>query len=125
MNFIRFWFPVILYSGIIFYVSSINDLAAPPTIAFSDKLCHLIEYGLFGLLLARAVNNTKPGMDQWTLIVISLVGALLYGLSDEFHQSFVPGRSVELFDLLADALGGFLGGLTYTCIDNFKKKRTK
>ncbi|MGE0268863.1 MAG: VanZ family protein [Candidatus Omnitrophota bacterium] len=124
MNFIRFWFPVILYSGIIFYVSSLHHVPAPQKIPHFDKFCHLVEYGLFGLLLARAIKGSRPGIDRPTIIMLATIGSLLYGLSDEYHQSFVAGRESGLLDVLADTAGGFLGGLTYTWIDNFKKKRT-
>lgn len=123
MNFIRFWFPVVLYSGIIFYVSSLTKVPTPQNIPYSDKFCHVVEYSVFGFLLARALWNTKPTLDRSLLITLATVGAFMYGLSDEYHQSFVAGRESGLFDVLADTAGGFLGGLTYTWILNFKKKR--
>lgn len=48
------------------------------------------------------------------IIMYAFLFSFLYGLSDEWHQSFVPGRQVELGDLLADGIGGFLGGMIFT-----------
>ena len=123
MNLIRFWFPVLVYSGIIFYVSSLESVETPQSIPHFDKVCHLAEYGLFGLLLARAISHSVTRIDRATLIICTVIGAFLYGLSDEFHQSFVPGRTTDVMDLAADTVGGLLGALTYIFIDNIITKR--
>lgn len=122
-NFLRFWFPLLVYSGIIFYVSSLEAVETPQSIPHFDKVFHLAEYGLFGLLLARAISHAATRIDRTTLIWFTVLGAFLYGLSDEFHQSMVPGRTADAMDLLADTIGGLLGGLTYIFIDNILKKR--
>jgi len=113
MKFLRFWFPVVLYSGIIFYVSSIPNLKPPISVVWGDKVFHIIEYIPFGFLVARAFVNT---IDELTwgkawFLVISI--AFLYGVSDEIHQIFVIGREVSLVDIIADSIGGFLGGWIY------------
>ena len=107
---LKFWFPVVLYSGIIFYISSLPNLRAPVQVQFSDKLMHILEYTPFGFLLARAFYGTKgrgffKHVLGWVLVV-----SFVYGLSDEYHQSFVIGRDSSAADALADALGGLLGG---------------
>lgn len=123
MNFIRFWFPVLVYSGIIFYVSSLESVETPQSIPHFDKVCHLAEYGLFGLLLARAISHSVTKIDRATLILCTVLGAFLYGLSDEYHQSMVPGRTADGMDLAADTIGGLMGALTYIFIDKIITKR--
>lgn len=78
-----------------------------------DKVIHLSEYMIFGFLLCRAVNASVKFDSLLKLSMVILLGSLMYGLSDEFHQMFVVGRSSSLLDVLADACGGFLGSLCY------------
>jgi len=56
----------------------------------------------------------------WQTIAAAL-GAALYGVTDEFHQAFTPGRSPDVFDVLADLVGGLLGGLA--CVAIVARKR--
>lgn len=110
----RFWFPVIVYSGIIYCGSSIPLKKAPEAIPYLDKLLHILEYIPFGFLTGRAFFLTR-GRD-WPikgLIRSVILLSLMYGLSDEFHQAFVPGRESGLDDALADTLGGVLGAWVF------------
>ena len=124
MNFIRFWFPVLAYSGIIFYVSSLETMKTPRSIPHFDKVCHLAEYGLFGLLLARAIYHSVTRIDRITLLLVTALGAFFYGITDEYHQSLVPGRQADAWDLLADTIGGFLGAALFLIIHQTLKKRS-
>ena len=112
-KFPRFWFPVILYSGIIFYVSSMPNVKIPlPGMQF-DKILHIVAYVPFGFLLVRGICNTKLSVSRGMLLGIVLLSSFLYGLSDEVHQSFVPGRSASIIDMIADTIGGVVGGYVY------------
>ncbi len=120
-KFPRFWFPLLGYSGIIFTVSSLPNLQAPQLGNIPlDKFCHILEYTLFGFLLARAWANTWPG-SEGQLIRLVVLATFVYGLSDEFHQSFVVGRSCSFGDLVADIIGGFLGSILFVV----KNRRVK
>lgn len=81
---------------------------AGPSIPGADKAEHLVEYGIFAFLLARAwfplLRHRSPG-ERMVLLVVA---CLLWGVGDEIHQSFVPGRSAEALDVLADTTGGLL-----------------
>lgn len=111
-NFIKFWFPVILYSGIIFYISGLPHVEVPyPEFNF-DKLAHGVEYALLGYLFSRALTKTS-GLSKQNVFWATIVFCTLYGISDEFHQSFVPGRDVTLTDVLADTIGGIIGGFIH------------
>ena len=106
LKFLKFWFPVFLYSGIIFYASSLPDVKPPLKIKNIDKAIHVLEYLPFGFLLARAFIQQRPAVKIWQVVTIC---SLLYGISDEYHQSFVPGREAGVSDVIADTIGGFLG----------------
>ncbi|VAX36924.1 hypothetical protein MNBD_UNCLBAC01-1826 [hydrothermal vent metagenome] len=112
-KFLYVWFPVVFYSGIIFYVSSLSTISVPLSGFNFDKAVHIVEYLPFGFLLARALQHTNTNLSGKNLVGLVMVLSLVYGLSDEFHQSFVPGRQAGLLDVLADTIGGWLGGWFY------------
>jgi VanZ family protein len=100
------WLAVALWMGVIFVVSSIPSLASPLE-SFYDfiarKLAHMAEYGVLTVLLFRAVRiHTRRNARA---LLIAAVVAVLYALSDEWHQTFVPGREGSLRDVAVDALG--------------------
>ena len=71
----------------------------------SDKLVHALVYGVLGALMVRAVSDARwVGVTASATLVAALLSTL-YGISDEFHQRFVPGRSPEAFDVMMDAIG--------------------
>jgi len=71
----------------------------------SDKIGHLVLYGVLGVALAYGRSRMQGSIPHWVLL---LVGAL-YGLSDEWHQMYVPGRFADPRDWIAD-LGGLVLG---------------
>lgn len=96
--------------GLIFYASS--QTAPPYHLPLPyDKLMHLLEYAVLGLLLIRAIYKTFPQYNPAILSVIAIIIGALYGAGDEFHQSFVPGRNVDMLDWAADFLGTACGSL--------------
>ncbi len=93
-------------SSIIFPVSTGQKL--PLLFPGQDKLAHLVMFGILGFLLTGAVKAARQGFRARSFwFVVALVA--LYGISDELHQLFVPGRSADILDVLADAVGGLLG----------------
>jgi len=74
-----------------------------------DWAFHVVEYGLFGYFLAKAFQATFEFNSRFLLLVITLVFGTLYGLTDEWHQSFVPLRQASARDLAADAAGVLIG----------------
>lgn len=119
--FIRFWFPLLVYSGMIFYVSSMPALDAPQVMPHADKFFHLGAYFPFGFLAARALVGTSSGLTGFRLGLGAVGLTALYAVSDEFHQMFVPGRTASAGDVMADVIGGILGVLVYQII--FLKSR--
>ncbi len=102
------WLLVVAYAGIIFYLSTQSNPLPGLTARVWDKLLHLTEYGGLGLCLGIALGSRLEGREL--LGWVALIG-LLYGASDELHQSFVPGRDAELGDVVADGIGSGLGAL--------------
>lgn len=98
------WGPVLAWMGLIFFFSS------RPRVSVSEeevvnfvffKSLHMIEYGILFFLLFRATlhKNTKHNLIYAFLI------AVLYGISDEIHQTFIPTREGKLRDVFIDTLG--------------------
>jgi VanZ family protein len=110
---IRFWFPLLVYSGIIFYVSSIPSLEAPAPFPQADKFFHVGMYFPFGFLAIRAMTGAWPAVPVYRAMLAALALTALYAVSDEIHQMFVPGRSASPDDVFADVIGGIFGILAF------------
>ena len=113
---IKYWAPVFLYCGIIVYLSSQSHPSQHlPSFLFgmSDKLLHALEYGILGILLYRAFHQTTRATGS---IILSIICVVVFGISDEMHQWFVPNRQAELWDLLADTIGATLFIFTWVFI---------
>lgn len=98
------WLPTVLWATIIFSFSSIPNVHASrfSLVDFMiKKLAHLTEYAIFYMLLLRSTRK------NWFLAMVLLI---LFALSDEWHQSFTPGREPTLRDVGFDTIGGFWGG---------------
>jgi VanZ family protein len=106
------WGGWALSAAAIFAVSSIPQpllaAAGPLQKYHADLVFHVLEYGVFGALLARAVWLTW-GARGAALAAFTVAAGFLYGASDEWHQSFVPGRDPSAWDLAADTAGAALG----------------
>ena len=100
-----YWIISFLYMGLIFLFSSFPPPMELPSFGFADKLVHLLAYGLLASLIYFAREKSRAIFHP---IFIPFLIAFLYGLSDEIHQHFMPGREADVFDVLADALGGFV-----------------
>ncbi len=102
-NFIAYWIPVIVYSGLIFVLSSRALPPHPIIISMSQRVLHALEFFFLSVLLFRAFNNSSFKQYAYPLAII-LTG--IYGFLDEIHQAFVFGRVSDLGDALADTFGG-------------------
>lgn len=108
-KFLFYWLPVYLYMGLIFYLSSQSRPPVPSIMLRWDKITHFFEYAVLGLLLIRALNKEYPGRSFLALKLTALAVSAIYAASDEFHQSFVPGRFSCLADWAVDSAGSSLG----------------
>ena len=105
-RFVRCALPPLLWAAAIFAVSSLSRPPGPPLVLGLDKAVHFAVYGVLGLLTARALRayGVAPGRAALGAVLLSA----LYAVSDEVHQAFVPLRSSDPFDWLADVLGAAL-----------------
>jgi len=92
-------------AGLIVIASSRSAVAGPSVRNF-DKVAHFFVYGLLATLVVRALMGTRA---FWAIVIVSA-----FGVSDEFHQHFTPGRSMEFMDWVADTLGATLAVALYT-----------
>jgi len=106
---IRYWLPVIVWAIVIFAFSSFPTGQASG-IDWQDfivkKTAHIVEYGILTLLLYRALKQS--GIEKKDAALYSLTLAVFYAVTDEFHQSFTPGREPTLRDVIFDTIGGIL-----------------
>jgi VanZ family protein len=118
-----FALPVFGAAISIFYVSSKPQLPFLQTeCAWQDKVLHIIAYFIFGISLLIAFVPYKKTSLQKKLIIFISIGAF-YGASDEYHQSFIIGRSSEIADLIADIIGIILSSLIMIMYHKFKNKK--
>ena len=104
------WLPALVWAGLIAWLSHQPTLPAP-SVPGIDKVFHAGEYGVLAFLSARALfpilRRYQYGM-RWGYVVL---GCLLYATSDEMHQAFIPGRSCDPYDMIADVFGAGLAAL--------------
>lgn len=98
------WAYVLAVAALIVVASSIGRVAGPKVTHF-DKVTHFSVYGLLATLVVRA-----GGVGRWGRAVVAVS---LFGASDEVHQYFTPGRSMEFLDWVADTLGALLAVTMY------------
>lgn len=123
---VSLWAPLAIYAAAIFGFSSIPYPPAPPA-AITDKHLHAALYAGFALVVLRALAggySSRQGFSptKWRrslspadrrgltipLCLSAIAIVVAYGVSDEWHQRFVPGRSADVLDLLADAAGAVI-----------------
>jgi VanZ family protein len=110
----RRWLPPALWGAAILVATSIPGDSLPKIDPFfgADKIVHAAIYAVLGALLARA-TLADP---RWARRALSSIAvALAFGAADELHQRFIPGRSADVRDWLADAIGAALG-VTFTML---------
>jgi len=105
-----FKIPAILYSILIFFLSSLPQRDLPPIQIFGfDKVVHTIEYLLYGMTLMLAYTRSKSSFILKNAFTVSVFTGLLYAVTDEVHQLFVAGRDCNFWDFSADAFGVIIG----------------
>lgn len=129
-----------LWLGIIFYLSSQDgtasssssgvfvDFLSPYVPLTSETLtvvlrksAHVFKYFILGLLVFNVLRYYTSNIKK--IITYSMIFAIIYAISDEIHQSFVPGRSPELTDVLLDTLGASLGVALYWYIVRIRSRK--
>ncbi len=103
------WIPVLLFEGLVLYLSSRPNLRLPSGVPYLDKMGHFGEYAALGGLLYRALRFSG-GIRRESAVGAILAIALL-GAGDEVFQRQIPGRFSSALDWMADFLGGVSGAL--------------
>lgn len=101
------WGPAIIWMGVTFYISHQSVVSIP--LGAPDYMAHGVGYAGLGALLMRALVGGRLSAMSWRWVLLATILGGLYGVSDEFHQSFVPGRYPSVSDIAADTIGAFLG----------------
>lgn len=111
----KYYFPVLLWAGVIFYLSGIPNLAISEGIVDSIMRsgAHVVEFAVLQLLFYRAFLHTPffSKRSQIELLLVAVILTISYAISDEWHQYFVPTRQASLFDIVLDSVGAFSGAL--------------
>ena len=140
---IALWCAVFLWAAFIFFMSAKSgaDLSGGEGLVSRIKLwlssavapvfrsgvdvvspaAHFVEYTIFGALIFAALRRSFPEQRSGRLVVVAIIIASLYGVTDEFHQYFVPDRACDPVDWLIDTCGATLGAFIAHVI--FKRKR--
>jgi VanZ family protein len=100
---LRWFYPVVV--AVLVVVASGRSQVAAPEIVDIDKAIHFSVFGLIATDVARALGRRR---GWWAILIVSG-----FGISDEFRQSFTPGRSVEVADWVADTLGAAFATTLY------------
>lgn len=119
-----YWVPPLLWMALIFYVS-----AQPTLPSLSDSLldslvkygAHFFEYAVLALLWYRAIYSRFPDPK---ILPLAFIIVIVYALSDEFHQSFVPGRSATWQDVAVDVIGGACALLAWNAVHQWRHRLT-
>lgn len=97
-----------MWAGVMVTGTSLPSSAVPGQVAAYDKFLHFTIYAIFAVLLVRPMTEVA---SRWQAVVLTLTIALLFAAVDEWHQGFIPGRSMELADWRADSLGAVVGAV--------------
>lgn len=110
-QFLSRWSPVVLWMGIIYWLSSVADLGSPfPSVTgiVVRKFAHAFEFGVLAFLLIRAIRSRKAHA-----LIVATVVTIGYAVVDELHQGLVAGRTAAVHDVVVDAWGAMIAALVY------------
>jgi VanZ family protein len=122
---VRQWGPPVFWAAFILLLTSIpgSDIPHVGFLGFraSDKLVHATMYGIFAWLATRAL--VRSGQPLLRSILLVILGIMIFGALDEWHQQFIPGRSMDLFDWLADLSGATIGTIVAILTAGVRERR--
>jgi VanZ family protein len=123
-HFLEYRLPAILWALVIFTASSIPGSKFPKFILrVNDKVIHVTIFLVLGLLVFRALEpRIRKNSFDWLRAIISTSVVTAYGALDEIHQIFVPGRTADVWDATADALGAVLSALILFLIFRWRRE---
>ncbi len=116
-DWVKRWGPAIFFMVVIFLISGTPSSDLPEFGGWdllTKKGGHLLGYALLAAACYYAINNGKRA-TRLQIFLAALI-AILYAISDEWHQKFVPGRNCSLIDVCIDTIGGFIGIAAYRLV---------
>lgn len=110
------------WAAVILALTSVPGSAVPDVgMDSTDKLVHLLLYGILGALAMRAPEGSDRPVR---LVLVVTLAVSLFGAVDELHQMLVPGRSGDVIDWLADTIGGFTGAVLIAATGGSREEAT-
>lgn len=118
------WALVVAYAGL---VSALSHMSRPPVprplqTSPATFALHVVEFAGFAFFFYRALGRSRPGWSPLALLAVTVSATAAFGVLDELHQSFVPGRFCQALDVLADTLGGAAAATVMTVLS--RRNRT-
>ena len=117
---IALWAPLVLALAAVYWLSSLSQV--PGARYANDKLLHVAGYAGLGVLALRAfhggIARLRPGPTVGAAAVI-----VVWGILDELHQSFVPGRDATVTDVVADVIGFALAAVAIAAWTSLARDR--
>lgn len=113
LKMIKLWLPVLVCMGIIFYASSLSGSDIPSLFPFQDIAFHILIYLILALFFSHALKNTYTDIALSKVILFTIIFGIVYGITDELHQAFVPDRTASGLDVIIDGIGSFIGSIVY------------
>ncbi len=123
-RFFRYHFPPFVWAGLIITASSIPANKLPNIQIFGwDKIAHVCVFFIFGILILRSLYHRQKRINSKKQIaILTLVFVISFGIFDELFQSMIPGRMSDIYDLVADAVGGILAVSFFNFINRYASK---
>ncbi len=108
------WIPPLIWAAAVFAISSLPGPSLPDLgFTAQDKFAHALVFGTLSVLVLRALWRTRTRSTPLMAMGVAVAIATVYGVTDEFHQSFVPFRAPDVLDVVADGFGALLGVLVF------------
>ncbi len=111
------WLPALVWAGVIFALSALPGSNLPGGWSVEG---HLAVYAVLGVLVWFALGGSASGIRG---VVLAIAIASAYGITDEFHQSFVPQRNPDVLDWLTDTVGATIAVVSAYAIATRRAKR--
>lgn len=118
--------PPFIWALLIMIASSIPADQLPNVQIFGwDKIAHVCVFFIFGILILRSLyHRNKSIISKKQIATLTLVFVVSFGIFDEIFQSIIPGRTSDIYDLIADAVGGILAVAFFNFINRDARKIT-
>jgi VanZ family protein len=102
-KFVFYHLPALAYAALIIGLSSLSNIRLPRVqFVEIDKVAHFCEYIVFGWLVCRSARHIHSSIDTHDAAFLTLGFVTVFAFTDEFYQSFIPGRQSDPFDFLTD-----------------------